>query len=994
MGQGPKPAKSKAGAKSPVTRTSTKNDDARFQDLEKRLAEALKGKADAQEQQAATAEILHVISRSPADTQPVFDAIARNAVTLCSGITALVLRFDGEMLSLAGHHAMSLEGVKRNERAFPRRPARDFPTGRAFLDGSVIHVPDLQAATEYVASTARQAGAGSLLCVPLLHEHGAIGVIGVTRDIVGPFSSEQIKVLQTFAAQAVIAIANVRLFNETKEALERQTATSEILRVISSSPTDVQPVYDAIVRSAVTLCGATLATVYRREDDLVYLVGIQHEHPHVAEVAAAYPAPVTSSLMSCRAILENTIIHLPDVEADGALPPEGLRLAHLSGFRSVVSVPLRRDGISIGAIAINRMEPGPFTDEQVALLETFADQAVIAIENARLFTELQEKNRALTDAHAQVTEALEQQTATSEILRVISSSPTDTQPVFNAIARNAVALCGGIAALVLRFDGEMLHIAGHHEMSPDAVERVERAFPRRPGRDYPPGRALLERHVVHIPDLQAATEFTASTARQRGLGSMLVVPLLREGEAIGVISLGRDVVGPFSAQQIDVLQTFADQAVIAIENVRLFTELESRNKALAESLEQQTATSELLKVIGRSTFDLQPVFETLAENAVTLCEANRAFVFRFDGQVLRIVSGRNISPELRAFTEQNPVRPGHQSGAARAALERRTIHIHDVKTDDQYTYYGSLQVTIRTVLAVPMLRANELLGVIAVGRQEVRPFSDSQVALMQTFADQAVIAIENVRLFTELQEKNQALAQAHAQVTEALEQQTATSEILRVISSSPTDIQPVFDTIVSSAARLCNADDAQLLRREDDILRLTASYGTIPGELTRPIVRTRVAGRAVIELHAIHVPDLQAESHEFPDAQPYDIRSMLSIPLLREGYAVGVIQIRRREVRPFTNAQIALLETFADQAVIAIENVRLFTELQARTQELIRSVGQLTALGEVGQAVSSSLDLETVLTTIVSRAVQLSGLDGGVVFEYDEAAEKFVQRAA
>jgi GAF domain-containing protein len=272
--------------------------------------------------------------------------------------------------------------------------------------------------------------------------------------------------------------------------------------------------------------------------------------------------------------------------------------------------------------------------------------------------------------------------------------------------------------------------------------------------------------------------------------------MLREGRPVGAIFVARAQAGVFSERQIELLRTFADQAVIAIQNVRLFTELDTRNNELRVALEQQTATSELLKVIGRSTFDLQPVFETLAENAVRLCQAGRALIYRFDGQRLRFVAASDITPTLRAFVEQTPIVPGRHSAAARAALERRTVHIHDPRTDPEYSYPVLQVEATRTVLGIPMLRGDELLGVIIIYRYEVAPFSDGQVALMETFADQAAIAIENARLLTELQTKN-------ADLTTALEQQTATSEILRVISSSPTDEAAVFESDRANARGSC-----------------------------------------------------------------------------------------------------------------------------------------------------------------------------------------------
>src|SRR5262249_11797403 len=346
-------------------------------------------------------EVLGIISRSPTDVQPVLDAIVESAARVC-GIDDVVLRFlEGDSMVPRAHFGPRPVGPVRSI---------DAPLVGWIREHGTLHIPDVRAQNDF-PTIGSGSGARTFLSVPLRQQGELIGLMTVRRTEVRPFTPAQIKLLETFSDQAVIAIENVRLFRELQEknqaltkahaqvneALERQTATSEILSVIASSPTDVQPVYDAIVRSAVTLCEATLATVYRREGDLVHLVGIQHQHPYAADVAAAYPAPVTSALMSCRAILENAVIHLPDVDAEGALPPEGLRLARLSDFRSVLSVPMRREGHSIGAILIGRPVRGLFPDEQVALLQTFADQAVIAIENVRLFKELEARNHDLTE---------------------------------------------------------------------------------------------------------------------------------------------------------------------------------------------------------------------------------------------------------------------------------------------------------------------------------------------------------------------------------------------------------------------------------------------------------------------------------------------------------------------------------------------------------------------------------------------------------------------
>ena len=409
--------------------------------------------------------------------------------------------------------------------------------------------------------------------------------------------------METFADQAVIAIENVRLFNETKEALERQTATSEILRVISSSPTDVQPVFDAIAAKALDLCRAKTSTVFRFDGVLVHLVAGHSLSPEgIESLRRVFPMPLGRGSVATRAVLTRDIVYISDIREDPEFRLQAV--AQAVDFRSLLAVPMLHEGTPIGAISVAGAKPAAFSQRQIDLLQTFADQAVIAIENVRLFNETKE--------------ALEQQTATAEILRVIASSPTDLQPVMKAVAENAARVCGATDSSIFRLEGEHLRLVARHGSLRRTPLAIGDTIPVSPGSLG--GRVVGDRRTIHSEDIMAAeAEFPETVSRLRQGGSLarttLATPLLREGMPLGVIFINRGPEAhPFSAKQIALLETFANQAVIAIENVRLFNELEARNRELTESLEQQTATAEILRVISRSQIDLQPVFDTIADN--------------------------------------------------------------------------------------------------------------------------------------------------------------------------------------------------------------------------------------------------------------------------------------------------------------------------------------------------------------------------------------------
>jgi GAF domain-containing protein/CheY-like chemotaxis protein len=811
-------------------------------------------------------------------------------------------------------------------------------TGRAVVDRRTIHVHDLAAESdaEYpmVKAFQRQTGHRTTLATPLLREGVALGAILIRRMEVLPFSEKQVRLIETFADQAVIAVENVRLFKELEArngelrvALEQQTATSELLKVIGRSSFDLQPVFETLAEHAIRLCEAKRAVITRFDGRVLRVVAVQNVTPELRTFLEDNPIAPGRHSASARAALERQTVHILDVQTD---PEYTLRAREIEPSRTTLAIPMLRTGELLGVILIFRHEVRAFTDSQVALMETFADQAAIAIENARLLNELQAKNAGLT-------EALEQQTATSEILRVIGRSQTNVQPVFDTIVANAVSLCGAHQGAVYQFDGELVHFVAHSNYAPEVLEVLGRMYPRLPQPDQVSGRAILSRAVAQIEDMLADPLYSrdlASTARWR---SQLAVPMLHGSEPIGAIVIARPEPGLFAEGHIELLRTFADQAVIAIENVRLFKELEARNGELKDALEQQTATAELLKVIGRSTFDLQPVFEMLARNAARLCEAEHGLIWRFEGGRMHVVAADGISAEERAFLDRNPVPPGRQSGAARVALERRTIHIEDVRNEPDYTYGVREISALRTVLAIPMLRANELLGVITVNRHHVRLFTDSQIALMETFADQAAIAIENARLLTELQARTEALTRS---VTEL----QALGEVSQALSST-LDLESVLNTIVSRATQIAGTDGGSVYEYDEGgeafHLRATDNLDAEVVAMARhtPVPRGEgVLGRMAATREPVQIADIGADGAYHSPLRDVLLRSgtraLMAVPLLRENVLIGGLTVNKKTPGAFSPAVIELLKTFASQSAVAIQNARLFREIGDKSRQL------------------------------------------------------------
>jgi len=862
---------------------------------------------EALEQQTATGDILKVISASPTDTQPVFQAIAERAARICEASDTRIFVVEGDKLRyVAGFGDIP-------EVAALRPIERGFVLGRALIERVALQVDDVLAEPEEfptAQATSRPYGIRTILAMPLIRESSALGGIVLRRTEVRPFNEKQIALLRTFADQAAIAIENVRLFNETKEALERQTASAEVLRVISGTPADAQPVFDAIAQSALRVFKVSHVGINVVEGDVIKVKATGGSHDPRGE----FSIPLDRNSTAGRSVLDRALIEVEDTES-----PEAASFTRdsgrLVGFRAIATAPMLREGTAVGSVSMMRSEPGAFSGKQLELLQTFADQAAIAIENARLFNELQTTNASLR-------EALEQQTATGDILKVISRSTTDVQPVFETIIRNAVRLCAGAFGMLFTFDGKMLDIGAQYNNTADVLDMFRREYPQPVDRATPSGRAIVDRRVVNIPDVLDSdySQSVKDRARTSGWRGGLTVPLMRDNAAIGAIAVVRREPGAFSDSYVALLRTFADQAVIAIENVRLFNETK-------EALEQQTAISEVLRVIPSSPTDVKPVLDAVCTRAARICDASDARIFLVEGASLRHVAGFGDVP---VTTDVIPL--SRATAGGRAILDGSPIHIEDIQGESGLEYPTARELAAlvgwRTILSVPLIREKQALGTISLRRTMVRPFSDKQIALLKTFADQAAIAIQNVRLFNETRE--------------ALEQQKASADVLGVISSSIADTTPVFDKILESCQRLFAGRNVGInVVGDDGKVHIGAYKGFGRAELEAhfpvPLSMESGSGAAILQRQVVHYPD--SEAADVPEyarrgGRIAGNKSVLFAPMLWEGKGIGAIFVGRPVVGPFSEKEIALLKTFADQAAIAIQNARLFKEIQEKSAQL------------------------------------------------------------
>ncbi len=753
---------------------------------------------------------------------------------------------------------------------------------------------------------------------------------------------------------------------ERDEALAQQTATAEILDIINRSSGDPAPAFDAILERAMRLCDAPFGGLLVLEGEFIRYLAL-HNAPE------RFTHFLTHNRIRPRTMLgprweTGSIFHIADLsqsEAYGRRIPVTVSAVEDGGIRSMLLVPIMKDGAFIGAFTVYRQEARPFTDRQVALARSFADQSAIAMENARLLT-------ALSQRTGDLQQSLEYQTATSDVLKVISGSTFDLQPVLDTLMETAARLCNADGGGLTVREGDGFRYLSTYGLSKQ-LSAVVRERPYRLNRGSIAGRTAIAGTVVQIGDVATDPEYVQQDVKELNeVHGALGVPMMRDEEVFGTFSLTRNRVEPFTERQIGLIRTFADQAVIAIENARLVTDLRKRTNDLQQSLEYQTATSDVLKVISRSTFDLQPVLDKLVETAGQLCGADGGIALALrDGEVYRYAAIRGVSDEFGETLRRQVVVPGQETIAGRAALEGKVVHVEDLAADPHFVMRTAVTVDrIGSVLGVPMLREGTVVGTFSLARRRVEPFTDRQIELVRTFADQAVIAIENARLLTELRE--------------ALDRQTATADVLQVINSSPGDLAPVFDAILEKAHTLCGASRGALFLYDGAVFRAMAVHG-YPDELALLLRRGAAAAggaqpRPLLEgARFVHIHDL----FEFDDpiarqvATRGGVRTNLLLPLRKDDKLLGMISCNRGEVRPFTEKEIALLESFAAQAVIAMDNARLLSELR-------ESLEQQRAMAEVLGVINANPgDLQPVFDAVLEKAHALCGSGHGTLFLRD-----------
>ncbi len=929
--------------------------------------------------EAATKQVLNVINQSRDDEQPIFDLIVSLANDLCDSLfSALVLTREGD----AAQNLVATIGFPDvlqqlwHDGKFTMEPGTSI-TADAILSRQTKSVSDLVDTRKKHTGDPRHEitdnlmGARSALFVPLVLKDEGIGCLLLLRDEVKPYTKDEIDLVEGFAAQAVIAIENTRQFSETQAALARQTATSDILRVIGKSPTDIQPVFDAVVKTAADICNASYCMLLQFNGGMsAYLASYGYAADALKDAGVRDTIPLHDSTIAGQVHNAGTTITIPDAQSEDYYDH---LLARKNNIGRAMGVPIRVGDNIWGAISLGW--PAGYEPEasDVSLVETFADQASIAIENARLFNETQE--------------ALEQQIVTSDILRSISQSPTDVQPVLDVIVSSACRMIDCDMAILhlregadywpaagARRGGDLITdkiLEGAQKLAPKFAADGRPLLPVTPDKNFP-SRAMHTGETQHIVDWvnYDLPEHEISRGQQLGLTGAIYLPLMQGGQSLGSLALGTTTKLAFSAAEIALAESFRDQAIIALQNTRLFIETQ-------DALVREQASAEILQVINESTTDLQPVFDLIVKKSAELCGASFCALDRYDGEWYHFCAQHGFAPDAEAeLLAGYPFKDGEGRLSPRTVKNGTVTHIDDVLADrDYFAPELAAQAGFRRLMGVPIRADGRIWGAINLGWPDTSPPSATNIELVQSFASQASIAIENARLLRETQDRT-------AEVTEALKYQTATSEVLDVISRSPNELMPVLDAILEVAAGICHPQYAYvaLLDPADGryhmVTALNVEQDFFDYLQANPIEKGNgsCTGRTALLGKTVYIEDTENDdTYEWKEAAHRGkFQSTIGVPLIKDGATVGVISLAHGDPRAFEAKQIALVETFAAQAVIAISNARLFDELQQRTAEVEEALEYQKASSNVLTVISKSPnELDPVLDEILTVAARI-----------------------
>lgn len=924
------------------------------------------------EREAASREILEVISQSRDDDQPVFNSILKNASQLCKAPLAFLCVADHErgVATIPANIGARMDFDEALQGFVEPLTRTELVAIRPMIDGQVIRQDDIADDPLYYKDRDPKRvqmvdleGARSVLAVPLMKDGKGLGVMVLYRREVAPFSDDDTALVQTFAAQAVIAMENVCQFREVQErtteieeALEYQTATSEVLEVISKSPNELEPVLESILTVSSRICAPEYAFFAMLDaEDGLYRVALSHD---VSDDFKQYlnDNPILPSEGTCigRAALSGKSVYIEDTSQDPTY--EWKEAAAIGDYLTTLGVPLVKDGVTVGVIVMAHSKASAFSKKQIGLLETFASQAVIAISNARLFDEVQART-------AEVEEALVREQASAEILQVINEASSDLQPVFDLVVQKSAELCDAQFAVLEQFEDEHFHFCAQFGFPPETLKTLTFDYPLKPAKGHIAPLVVKTGTVQHMTDAWSSEYFNPDLAKAAGYRRLMGIPVRADGRIWGVVIVGWSEPGAPQKNSVELVQGFANQASIAIENARLFNETQT-------SLARQTASADILRVVSQTQSDLEPVFEAILSRAAKLCASPMAS--------LNIVNETRSHADLVAHhgdkldvIEVGTTRWVMESGVsiADSILECKAIHIRDLKDTDRYRAGNAMrrmavdEEGIRTFLTIPLVQNGQGIGNIALYRREVKPFTAEEISLLESFADQAVIAIQNARLFNETQT--------------SLARQTASADVLRVISESPNEITPVFEEIVRLSIDLIGCDLAVALQSDGTQLwqAAVATPDGIETEFTQtpfPVdAANNLPSRAMLSGKNNQIgPDTRVEElppREREIIKKHKFKSAMNVPLIRDTGSIGCLVFVRNSGEVFDDEAISVAESFADQAVIALENVRLFNETQSALAR------QTATSGILGVINSSPDDTQPVFEAIARTAVEITG---------------------